>query len=293
MRYLYLIALAGLPRLAAAQAVAADSNATQPVAIDERWVRSQVDSVGECTEVLHMSGRGGLVRVFHPSGRLKQYLPYADLTAGLLHGVITSWYDSGQLASQQTFIQGKREGALLLYYSNGQLKRQTRYEAGNELIGTCFDMAGEPLAYFPYEQPPLYPGGQVQLMKEIKESLQRWRPTGAVQLNSLQVHISFRVNEDGGVANPQVAVSDETYRLLMLPNSPVIPGSWQAARERTVAMLVSRLQQTVSQLTKTFYPGQRDGATVSWQYSFTIPINYGAQPPATRNIRRRDTNFGP
>ena len=292
MRYLYLIALAGLPQLAAAQAVATDSSAAEPVALDERWVRSQVDSVGECTEVLHLAGRGALVRVFHPSGRLKQYVPYADLRAGLLHGVITSWYDSGQLASQQTFIQGKREGPLLLYYSNGQLKRQTQYEAGNELIGTCFDAEGGPLVYFPYEQPPLYPGGQVQLMKEIKASLQRWRPTGAVQLSNMQVHISFWVNENGGVANPQVAVSDETYSLLMRPNSPVIPGSWQAARERTVAMLVSRLQQTVSQLTKTFSPGQRDGATVSWQYSFTIPINYGAQPPATGNIRRRGANFG-
>ncbi|RZL14656.1 MAG: hypothetical protein EOO62_04870 [Hymenobacter sp.] len=291
MRYLPLIALASLPRLVAAQAVAADSSAGQPVAVDERWVRSQVDSVGECTEVLHIAGRGGLVRVFHPSGRLKEYIPYADLLAGHLHGVVTTWYDSGQLAARQTYVQGQREGALLLYYSTGQLKRQTQYEAGNELLGTCFDEAGTPQAYFPYEQPPLYPGGQAQLIKEVKAALRRW-PGGPVQLTKAQVHVSFQVTESGSVINPQVAFSDEKFTLLAIPGRPISQASWQATTDQIVTALVGRVQQAMTQLTRRFYPGQRDGATVSWRYRLLIPIDYGTPPPSTRDIRRRGTNFG-
>lgn len=294
MRYLYLALLMGLPQLAAAQTVAvADSAAADstrsPAAASEYaayWVRSRVDSTGECTEVLQWEAQRGLVRVFHPSGHLKQYLPYANLAAGQLHGVVTSWYDNGQLEARQTFLHGQREGELLVYYPTGQPKRQTQYEAGRELLGDCFAETGARLPYFPYEQPPLYPGGQLQLIKEIKKALRNWRPTGPVQLSQAQLHVNFLVDKQGQVVDPQATLSDENYSLAMLPGAQPSPASWQTVGEQIVAPLLRRAQGALMQLTKSFYPGQRDGATTSWHYSLTIPLEYEVWAPPARNIRR-------
>jgi hypothetical protein len=177
MHYLYVIILgvstwASRPAWAQAPAaeMAADSGQYQ-VALDDRQVSSQTDSVGTCTEVLRWGERSGLVRAFYPSGRLKEYVPYSDLASGVQHGVASSWFDNGQLGAQQPYYQGQRTGTLALYYESGILKRTTEYVAGNEMLGRCFDEAGQPVAYFPYEQLPLYPGGQAQLTKEITKAL--------------------------------------------------------------------------------------------------------------------------
>jgi hypothetical protein len=290
MRYLYLACLALLAHaargqtadsvavVAASPALATDSlalaadTASAPIVPDERWVRSQTDSTGECTEILHWSGRGGLVRVFHPSGHLKDYLPYADLTTGQLHGVATTWYDDGQLAVQQTFLRGQRDGALLAYYPNGQLKRQTQYTAGYESLGQCFAPTGEPVAFYPYERPPLYPGGQMQLIKEINRRVQQWRPTGPLMLSQAQIHVSFQIAEDGRVENPQVLITDERFMLVRPTYGTSRP--LKAVLSDGLAPLVSRVQQGLTTLAKPFYPGQRDGAAVRWQYRLTIPFGY-------------------
>jgi hypothetical protein len=296
MRYLYLACLGLLAHTARGQAadslavdaVAADS-ASYPVAPDERWVRSQTDSTGECTEVLHWEGRGGLVRVYHATGQLKQYIPYADLLAGRLHGVSTTWYADGQLAVFQVFVRGQRDGELRVYYPSGRLKRQTQYSDGNELPGSCFDLEGARLPYFPYEQPPLYPGGPLQLTNEINKSLRRVRLVGPVRLSKAQIHVNFQVSESGGIINPQVTLSEEKFTIL--PNGMNNFAVWQTTQEQTIAQLKNQIQQALTQLTKTFYPGQRDGATVNWQYSLTIPFDMEGPIPRWGTIRHPGTSF--
>jgi protein TonB len=66
-------------------------------------VTSHTDSTGLCVETLSWTGPDGLVRIYYASGRLKEYVPYADLGTGQVHGVATTWYDSGQLGSRQPF----------------------------------------------------------------------------------------------------------------------------------------------------------------------------------------------
>jgi protein TonB len=276
MRYRYL-SFACLGLLAhpawgqATDSVAVDS-ASYAVAPDERWVRSQTDSTGECTEVMHWSGAGGLVRVYHPSGHLKDYLPYTNLAAGQLHGVATSWYDDGQLAIRQTFLRGQRDGDLVAYYPDGKLKRQTQYTAGSEMLGQCFAPSGAPLPFFLYEQPPLYPGGQLQLIKEISRHARQWQPAGMLVLSQAQIHVRFQVGENGQVENPQITITDERFALLRAHSN--INQSLQTALSDGLGPLVSRLQHGLTTLTKPFSPGKRDGATVRWQYSLTIPFTY-------------------
>jgi len=276
MRYFYLACLGLLAHTAQGQvadslavdASAADS-ASYPVAPDERWVRSEADSTGECTEITHWSGPGGLVRVYHSSGRLKDYLPYADLAASKLHGVATSWYDNGQLAVRQTFLRGQRDGELVAYYPDGQLKRQTQYANGSEMLGQCFAPSGAPIPFFPYEQPPLYPGGQLQLIKEISQQVRKWQPTGPLLLSQAQIHVTFQIEENGRVENPRVVITNEEYGLRLHAGSNQ---ALQAALSEGLAPLISRVQRGLTSLARPFYPGKRDGAAVRWQYSFTIPF---------------------
>lgn len=222
-----------------------------PQAAEEtgRRVASQTDSTGSCTETLSWGGSDGLVRTYYPSGRLKEYVPYADLRIGHLHGLVTTWYENGQLASSQPFLRGQRDGALVLYYENGQLKRQTNYTAGAELPGRCFDEAGVSLPYSPYEQLPLYPGGQTQLAKEINKAL-RWPRDVPPIPGQLQrtVCVSFWVDEYGRIQQPQVAVSSQLPSL-----------------DRAVLA-------TVSKLARRFVPARRDGRVV--QSKYYLPVQF-------------------
>lgn len=258
MRYLYVI-ICGLGSGLAAHAQEAPAPAAtgQPAPdsvwheapADQRRVRSALDSAGTCTEVLRWEDAGGLLRIFYPSGHLREYSPYGDVAAGRRHGPATTWFDNGQLHTQQVYEQGQRTGPLLVYYENGGLKRRTQYVDGNELPGSCFDEAGTPVAYFPYEQLPLYPGGQAQLTKEITRALRLphsarpyllWEPR--------VVGVEFQVAEDGRIGTPWVARSSQV---------PALDGAVLA---------------TVARLTKRFSPGRRDGQLAACRYYLPVRL---------------------
>jgi len=263
MRYFYVIILgvstwAGPPaRAQAPVATMAPDSGQYQVGADSRQVSSQTDSAGTCTEVLRWGELDGLVRVFYPSGRLKEYVPYSDLAAGLQHGVASSWFDNGQLGARQPYYQGQRTGTLTLYYESGVLKRTTEYVAGNEMLGRCFDEAGQSVAYFPYEQLPLYPGGQAQLTKEITKALRLPRHLpAAVFFEPRLVDIAFQVAEDGSIRAPRVAHSSR------LPE------------------LDQAVLRAFAQLTRRFTPARRDGQLVPCTYH--LPVEF-KRPATFRN----------
>jgi protein TonB len=266
MCYLYVIILgvsiwASQPARAQAPAAAmAPESGQYQVAVDSRRVSPQTDSAGTCTEALNWGELSGLVRVFYPSGRLSEYIPYGDLAAGVQHGVAASWFDNGQQSAQQPYYQGQRTGTLVLYYESGILKRTTEYVAGNEMLGRCFDEAGQPVAYFPYEQLPLYPGGPAQLSREITKALRlpRHLPP-AVFLEPRLVDIAFQVAEDGSIQAPPVARSSR------LP-------------ELDQAVLAA-----FAKLTRRFTPARRDGRLVRCNYHLPVefkgPAAFRSGPP--------------
>lgn len=255
MRYLYVVICglsAGAGSAAYAQAPAPADSALYELASDERRVSSETDSTGTCLEVLHWQQGTGLVRTFYPSGHLKEYVPYGDLIMGQRHGRVTSWFANGQLNTQQTYYQGQRMGELLVYYENGALKRRTEYTAGNEMLGDCFDAAGQPIAYFPYEQLPLYPGGQAQLSKEVSKALRLPRMPNQLPLEALmgplQVEVVFQVAEDGSIRAPRVA------------------------RSSRVQVLDQAVLAAIAKLTRRFRPAQRDGQLVACAYYLPVQV---------------------
>ena len=261
MRYFYMV-ICGLgcwlARPAQAQEVASESPLTtdsvryEP-ALETRWVSSQTDSTGACTEVLHWAESAALVRVFYPSGHLKEYVPYGDVDRGSKHGLATTWYDSGQLQSRQIFWQGQRADTLYVYYETGALKRKSSYLAGNEQIGRCYDPSGLPVAYFPYEQLPLYPGGAAQLTKEITKALRLPRQVqGSVFLEPLRVDVMLQIGEDGSIQRPQVA------------------------RSSGLAVFDQAVLTAVAKLTRRFSPGRREERLVSCAYYLPVQLIGGS-----------------
>lgn len=263
MRYLYVTILGLAARAAQAQlpagSLASGSDSSRyETALDMRRVVSYTDSTGACTEQLQWGDPGGLVRVYYPSGHLREYVPYADLARGYRRGVATSWYDNGQPGTWQAYQDGQRHGQLLLYYESGRLKRRTEYVAGNELPGNCYDAAGQAIAYFPYEQLPLYPGGHTQLTKEINKTLRLPRQLPVFYYGQPRlVDVAIQVAEDGSIQNPRVAVSSR------------VPALDQAVLD------------AVARLGKRFNPGQRDGVLVRCVYH--LPVEFAAPSlPARR-----------
>ena len=231
---------------AAAPASPADS-VWYDAGVELRHVSSQTDSVGTCAEILSWGDATGLVRTFYPSGHLKEYVPYGDLTTGQRHGLATTWFENGQLQTRQVFAQGQRTGTLSVYYETGALKRQVDYVAGVEQLGACYDPEGRPVAYYPYEQLPLYPGGAAQLTKEITKALRlpRRLPLEAY-LGTLQVEVLLQIAEDGSIRAPRVARSS---RLVVF--------------DQAVLTAIARLSRR-------FTPGRRDGQLVACAYYLPI-----------------------
>jgi TonB family protein len=195
------------------------------------------------------------VRIYYASGLLKEYVPYADLGAGKIHGLVTTWYESGQLESRQPFLRGQRDGQLTLYYASGQLKRETDYVAGAELPGRCFDATGQVVPYFIYEQPPLYPGGHMQLAKEIDRAMRWPRDVPAILgPDRRTVYISFWVDKNGIIRAPQVAVSSQ----------------WPSLDRAVLA--------TVQKLTRRFAPARRDGLIVESKYYIPVQFDSAVYP---------------
>jgi protein TonB len=226
---------------------------------------SAIDSMAFCAETTFRDSLNGVTRVYYPSGHLKQYIPYANVGRAFRHGCLTTWYEDGQMCTKEDYVRGVRHGDLLTYYPDGTLKRRERYENGRCGVGTCYDATGRPVPYFTYEQLPLYPGGDVQLVREL---------TKAVRLNSQerdamrreshrmmnmarygmqrQVDVELSVAPDGRVTNARVVHS-------------------------TAGFLNNAALRAVTMLKRQFIPGRRDGQVLM---SFlTVPLYYTLEAP--------------
>lgn len=85
------------------------------------------------------------------------HLRYQDTYLnGKLHGVARSWYGgngSGTIHSEESFVEGRREGPWMVWYKNGQKRSETTYLEGKK-EGVCrvWYKSGKKMAEFPYHQ---------------------------------------------------------------------------------------------------------------------------------------------
>ncbi len=223
------------------------------------------DTTALCAETTYRDSLGGVTRVYYPSGHLKQYVPYAHVARGIRHGCVTTWYEDGQLCIREDYIRGQRNGELRTYYPDGTLKRREQYENGRCGVGNCYDATGHPVPYFVYEQLPLYPGGEEQLLKELNR---------AVRLNSQEIDAMRRESRHMQDLLRYGTQREVDVELAVAPDGRItnarIVGS-------TAGFLNNAALRAVTKLKRQFVPGRRDGQALT-SY-LTVPLFYSLETP--------------
>lgn len=132
------------------------------------WLHYNPDSVGKATPV-------GLHQFYHQFGIL--------------------WYT-------KHFQAGKLE-ELRSYYPDGKLKRIETYQEGRLLSGKCFQRDSTEMPFVPFEQMPMFPGGERALMQYLTSNI--IYPKKA-RKNNIQgnVVLSFVVEKSGKISKIEV-----------------------------------------------------------------------------------------
>jgi protein TonB len=212
-------------------------------------------------QTIYCDSVSGVVRRCYPSGKLKEYIPYADLRRHILHGTVSTWDENGQMRTKEEYVGGYRQGQLLTYYPDGTLQRHDTYSHGQGLVGTCFGPDGRPVPYSPYEQLPLYPGGGAVLVKEIQrrihlspadmQQLRYWESSKQRFLGG-EVKVTFTVATDGAVKD--VTIDESSMR----------------------PSVNSKILAAVQGVSKRFIPGRRNGQPV--EARLELPVSFELYP---------------
>lgn len=67
----------------------------------------------------------GFDKLYYPNGKLARESTYRF---GVVEGKEISYYENGQVESEITFIQGRREGAFKYFHPNGSIKQEGTYK---------------------------------------------------------------------------------------------------------------------------------------------------------------------
>lgn len=179
------------------------------------------------------------------SDKIKQVTPYSNFKKSERHGVVSMFYESGELYSTQRYVQGKEEGIHHVYYKNGSIKREDHYKKGKLDKGSCFTESGADTTYFDFFKMPQLVGGD-QKMLEFMAKNTKYPPLA--RENGIQgiVVISALITETGVVENLRVLKS--------------LSSELDAECIRVVSSMPD------------FEPGEMDGEKVAVQYN--LPFRF-------------------
>ncbi|MDQ2770277.1 MAG: energy transducer TonB [Bacteroidota bacterium] len=202
----------------------------------------------------------GSERAYFPSGKLKSVSMFGHLRQRFRHGLQTSWYENGQQHTKEDFRLGRRDGELLVYYPDGTLRRRELVAGGQPGKGECFGPDGQPVAYFPYFQPPVYSEGNGDVAAIVQSAIRRGNfPEVVAQMGmDARIRVQFTVSQEGRV--------EQVHALDWKP-SQTYP--------RPVLDAFQRLKQEAEWMVahlKPFHPALLDGEPVA--YEMTVPIGF-------------------
>lgn len=179
------------------------------------------------------------------SHKIKQVTPYSNFKKGEKHGVVSQFYESGEVYRTQRFVKGKEDGIHHVFYKNGIIKREDHYKKGELVKGNCFTESGADTSYFDFLIMPQMPGGDENLLQFMAKNT---RYPALARENNEQgiVVISFLITETGAIKNIRVlrSVSEEL----------------DAECIRVVGLMPD------------FEPGEMDGEKVAIQYN--LPFRF-------------------
>lgn len=179
------------------------------------------------------------------SDKIKQVTPYSNIKKQERHGVVSQFYESGELYSTQRYAQGKQEGLHHVFYKNGKIKREDHYIKGKLDKGNCFTESGADTTYFDFEKMPQFPGGDQKLLEFMAKNT-KYPPLARENNDQGIVVISFLITETGAINNIRVLRS--------------ITAELDAECIRVVGLMPD------------FEPGEIDGQKVAVQYN--LPFRF-------------------
>lgn len=150
------------------------------------------------TGVLH-----GPYYSWYKSGKKQHHANYTD---GKLSGDYKRWYENGQLNYKMQYREGVKHDTLIAFYETGEIRRTEVYNSGELLNGKLFDKDGRELDFFPMEQMPEFPGGEMEMMKWVSKNVRY--PSRAYRAKAQgMVVVSFVVDKDGTITETEILKS--------------------------------------------------------------------------------------
>ncbi|NVO32533.1 energy transducer TonB [Hymenobacter lapidiphilus] len=193
-----------------------------------------------------------------PSGKLYSYQAFLKQDSRVWHGAHLEFYENGKPRLQEAFVLGELRGIRQTYYDTGVLRRREQLTPGQPTTGECFGPDGQPIAYFPFSEMPVYPGGQEALLRAIGRNT--IYPPDALRAGVQGVVIvNFTIGADGKLEDVR---------------AHELPAGASAGLRRTYSSLQGAAVRAVRQL-KPFTPGQREGEPVAVRFS--VPATFKIQ----------------
>jgi periplasmic protein TonB len=153
---------------------------------------------------------------YFKSGKIKSQINYSDYKNKISDGKQRVWNGKGQLREDIDYKENKIHGKLLTYWDNGNPKRIENYKNGKLIDGKCFSSVGEDTIYYNFETMPEYPGGEIKLIKYLRNEIKY--PLLSMEKGiEGQVVVRFKIGKSGAVSNVEItnSVNNELDREAM------------------------------------------------------------------------------
>jgi len=149
--------------------------------------------------------RESVEKLYLKSGQIKSESSYKsnNKKKKFLNGKTLVWYESGELRFEFDYKEGKKNGLLLSYWKNGELKRKDIFKNGKFKKGECWDKNGNKIKYYNFIIPPKFPGGKKRLSIYISKTLKYPKRSFQYKIGG-KVIINFSIEKDGSIANVKV-----------------------------------------------------------------------------------------
>ena len=142
----------------------------------------------------------GLSTIWYQNGQMQMQSNYV---AGKKEGKETRWYEDGQIYNISHFTNGNRQGEAYTYYKDNKVKRKEMFNNDILVEGKCFTKAGIDTTYFPMEEIPMYPGGEIALVKFVEKNIKYNKKALRQGIQGLVI-VQYIVNKSGEILEPHV-----------------------------------------------------------------------------------------
>ena len=155
--------------------------------------------------------REGRFRFYYPNGMLESEGQYED------NEPIGEWrhyYEDGKLRCINNYYNGEYNGDYISFHPNGRMKRHEIFENHNSVSGVCFNKKGKMVEFYPLCQPPVYPGKEGALYRDVQKNREKELAKGIskkqiTSRHSGLVYVRADVSKKGKLENIAVFSSEE------------------------------------------------------------------------------------